>query len=272
MQLLPTGFSLPAAPYLLALALASAAVVGLLVRRRPPVTSRLVAAFAPWMVAGATGYALFQVRAVPRAVAPFFGNPVVYASTFVLAGAVWLAVADRPADRWNRGSAPRAVAATGAVVAGALLAVAVGVGLARGTLTLRWPAVAVGVSAAIAGGAWLLARDRLDAAATGAPGALVLAGHVLDGVSTAVGTHLGYGEQTPLSAFVIDLGAGLPPASVLGDAWLFVVVKLLLAVVVVALFADYVREAPGEGSLLLGLVAAVGLGPGAHNVVLFALA
>lgn len=272
MQLLPSGFALPPAPYLLALGLATMLVGGLLVRRGPPITPRLVGAFAPWMVAGATGYALFQVRAVPDPLAPLFGNPVVYLSTFVLAGAVWLAVADRSADRWARGSAPWTVAASGTLVAGGLLAVAAGVALARGSLTLWWPSVAVAVSVGLAGGTWLLARDRLDVGATGAPGVLVVAGHVLDGVSTAVGTHLGYGEQTPLSAIVIDLGAALPPASVLGDAWLFVVVKLLLALIVVALFGDYVREEPAEGSLVLGLVAAVGLGPGAHNVVLFALA
>lgn len=36
--------------------------------------------------------------------------------------------------------------------------------------------------------------------------------------------------------------------------------------------ADYVREEPTEGYLLLGLVAAVGLGPGVHNLVLFSIA
>ena len=66
--------------------------------------------------------------------------------------------------------------------------------------------------------------------------------------------------------------AGLPAPAVLGDAWLFIIVKLLVAGAVVALFDEYVREDPTEGYPLLGLVAAVGLGPGVHNVVLFAIA
>jgi uncharacterized membrane protein len=45
-----------------------------------------------------------------------------------------------------------------------------------------------------------------------------------------------------------------------------------LATGVVLLLTDYVEEAPREGVLLLGLVAAVGLGPGAHNLVLFTVA
>lgn len=272
MQLLPSGFALPPLPYLLVVALGSLAVLALLYRRSPPVTPRIVTAFAPWMVAGATGYALFQVNAVPGPVEPLFGNPLVYATTFVLAGLVWLASADHPPDRWELPSVPGAVGGTGMAVAGTLLAVAVLVGLARDSLSLYWSGVGLVVSAALAAVAWVAVRDRLDVAVTGSPGGLVLFGHVLDGVSTAVGTHLGFGEQTPLSSAVIEFGATLPVASYLGDAWLFVVVKLLLAVVVLYLFTDYVREEPAEGTLLLGVVAAVGLGPGAHNLVLFAIA
>lgn len=272
MQLLPSGFALPPLPYLLVVAVGSVAVAGLLYRRSPPVTSRVVAAFAPWMVAGATGYALFQVDAVPAPVAPLFGNPVVYVTTFLLAGLVWLASADYSPDRWGLPSVPGAIAATGATVAGTLLAYAVVVGVARDTLSLFWPAVGFVGSVALAAVTWFVVRDRIRVGVTGSPGALVLFGHVLDGVSTAVGAHLGFAEQTPLSGVVIEFGAGLPPAAVFGDAWLFVLVKLVLAIVVLYLFADYVREEPAEGALLLGVVAAVGLGPGAHNLVLFALA
>ena len=271
MQLLPTGFALPPLPYLLVVTLGSLAVLGLLYRRHPSVTPRVVTAFAPWMVAGATGYALFQVQAVPAPVEPLFGNPIVYLSTFVLAGTVWLATADYPADRWRLPSVPGAVGATGVGVAGTLLAYAAVVGATSDGLSLFWPGLGLVVSVAIAAVTWVAVRDRLAVGVTGSPGGLVLFGHVLDGVSTAVGTHIGFGEQTPLSGAIIEFGASLPVAAYLGDAWLFVVVKLLLAVVVLYLFTDYVREAPAEGPLLLGFVAAVGLGPGAHNLVLFAL-
>ncbi|WP_255197259.1 DUF63 family protein [Halorarius litoreus] len=272
MPLLPSGFALPPLPYLLAVVVGTLGVAGLLYRRGPRVTPRVVAAFAPWMVAGATGYALFQVGAVPAPIEPLFGNPIVYATTFVLAGLVWLAALGQPADRWDLPSVPGTLAATGGLVAGALLAYAAVVGLTGDGLSLFWPGVGLVVTVLLAGVTWVVLRDRFDAGVTGTLGLLVVFGHVLDGVSTAVGTHLGFGEQTPLSNVVIEFGADLPPAAFLGEAWLFVLVKLLLAAVVVSLFVDYVREAPGEGSLLLGVVAAVGLGPGAHNLVLFALA
>ncbi|PSP59174.1 DUF63 domain-containing protein [Halobacteriales archaeon QH_7_66_36] len=269
-QLLPTGASLPPLPYLAAVLLALAAVGGALSRHRPPVTPRVVAGFAPWMAAGASGYALFQVDVVPDAVTPLFGNPIVYASTFAVAGAVWLAVADRPADRWALSAVPGVLAVTGGAVATLLVAAGVATALARGSLTLAWPLGGLGLSVALAGGIWLGVRDRVGV--TGWPGLLVLFGHTLDGVSTAVGIRLGFGEQTPLSARLIEAGAGLPPASLLGEAWLFVLVKLVVATGVLFVFREYVREDPSEAALYLGVIAAVGLGPGTHNLVLFALA
>jgi uncharacterized membrane protein len=272
-QVLPSGFALPALPYLVGLLVALGVAVGGLYRRRPPVTEATVAALAPWMAAGGTLYALFQAGAVPAPIAPLFGSPAVYVTVGVLAGLVWAAVSERPGGTWAPSSAPGVLAATGS----ALLLVA----LVASVVAVPGPdAGAVGRSAAILAGS-LLATGAVWAGlgaletgrATGAVGVLAVLGHALDGVSTAVGYDvLGFGEQTPLSRLVIEFGAGLPAPAVLGDAWLFVVVKLLLAAVVVALFDDYVREEPTEGYPLLGLVTAVGLGPGAHNLVLFAVA
>ncbi|WP_020222266.1 DUF63 family protein, partial [Halarchaeum acidiphilum] len=104
-------------------------------------------------------------------------------------------------------------------------------------------------------------------------GALVIFGHALDAATTAVGVDaLGFGEQTPLSRVIMQFAGSLPTAPVLGVGWLFIAVKLVLAVGIVLLLADYVREAPTEGYLLLAFIAAVGLGPGAHNLLLFTVA
>lgn len=269
MGLLPSGFALPPLRVLAVLSIAAAATGGLLYRRDPPVTGQVVAAFAPWMVAGATLYALYQVEAVPAPVRPLFGTPAVYVTTFVAAGLLWAAIADRrPTDGID--TVPGVLAAVGTVAAVALLAVAGSVGLRRGTLSLAAPAAAFIVSVAVAAAVWYGVRDRLRVGVTGAPGVLVVVGHALDGVSTALGTALGYGEQTPLSRLLIEAGGALPLPYVEG-AWLFAVVKLALAVVVLVLLADYARERPQEGALLLGIVAAVGLGPGVHNLVLFAI-
>jgi uncharacterized membrane protein len=267
-MVLPSGFALPSLPYLTVVAAAVLAVGWLLVREAPPVTDRTVLAFAPWMVLGSTLYVCFQLDLYPSTVAPFFGSPTVYATTFAVAGATWLAA--------RRTARPLlATAAVGGVLAVFPTAAAVGYGLAHDTLTLAWPLAAVVAAAVIGHVAWWAVEQLRpdDVAAVGAAGALAVFAHVLDGTSTAVGVDvLGFGEQTPLSAAIMHAAAELPTASIIGVGWLFVLVKTALGAAVVLLLAEYVREDPVEGSLLLAVVAAVGLGPGAHNVLLFVAA
>jgi uncharacterized membrane protein len=271
LQVLPSGFALPPLPYLLGLLVAVAATLVLLGRVDPEVTPAVVAGFAPWMVAGAAGYALFQVDGVPDPVAPLFGSPAVYLTTFVLAGPVWAALDARglPVDSWSLRSAPSLLLLSGAVAACAVVGVAF---LAAERLRPLLPGVGLLVSVVLAVAVWFgLRRARPMVRTAGPAGFVLVAGHVLDGISTAIGTDLlGFGEQTPLSRFLIETGAALAPE--LGGGWLFVLVKTALAAVVLVVLADYVREDPRRGLLLVGLAAAVGLGPGAHNLVLFAIA
>lgn len=268
MAVLPSGFAIPPTPYLFVVLVLTGVVAAALWVSRPTINQTTVLSFAPWMVAGAGLYALYQAAAIPAAAAPFFGSPIVYATTFVLAGGVWAG-----ASRYEL-MAPVLVASVGAVVAAGAVGGAIAVGLERGTFAPLWPLLAVLLGGALGGIVWVaMRRYSLRVADTGYAGALVVVGHGLDGVSTAVGADvLGFGEQTPLSRFVLEVGRALPTAELIGAGWLFVGVKLALAVGVVAVVADLVRDDPGQGYIALGIVAAVGLGPGAHNVVLFAIA
>jgi uncharacterized membrane protein len=198
----------------------------------------------------------------------------VYLSTFVLAGLVWAGAARFPADTWSFPSVPAVLVVTGAVTAGGLVGNALVVGQARGGLALVLPVAGLVASVALATVLYLPLRRRYPAVPeVGSAGWLVVFGHTLDGVSTAVGTDLmGFGEQTPLSRLLIEFGASLPTADLVGAAWPFLLVKLVLAAFVLVALGDYAAEEPTRGSLLLGLVAAVGLGPGFHNLVLFAIA
>jgi len=265
-MVLPAGTSVPPLPYLLVL-LGGAATVGWFLRReRPAVTADVVLALAPWMVVGAALHVLYQIGAAPAAVAPFLGTPAVYVSTAIVAGAVWLLalrVSDAPAFRLGVvGSGLLLVAVTFALTVGGVERVAVPLG-----------ALVVGVALGV--GAWL-AVGRLrpdDVAATGYVGLLVVVAHALDGVSTAAGVDLlGFGERTPASRAIMEVAAALPTADLLGVGWLFVLVKVAVAAGVVVLFAEYVREDPTPGYALLGLIAAVGLGPASHNLLLYAVA
>ncbi|WP_297886568.1 DUF63 family protein [uncultured Halorubrum sp.] len=264
--LLPAGTTLPPLPHLLVVLLATGGVVAALRRRRPRVTGRRVLALGPWMALGSAAHVLYVVDALPASLAPFAGSPTVYLTVGSLAGAAWLAA---DAARPDRVSAT--LAAAGALCLVPVVAVAVGTGLSPAGA--RWSAVALALTVPVAALAWLgLTRLRPEAAVTGGIGALAVFGHALDGVSTAVGTtQLGFGERTPVSRILLEVG-GLPSVPVLGDGWLFLLVKLVVATAVVWLFAAYVRETPAEGFLLLGFVAAMGLGPAAHNLLLFSVA
>ena len=276
-QVLPEGSTLPPPRVLLVLAIALVGVVLVLRRIAPRVTNRVVVAFAPWMVAGSNCYVLYQVDGVPEGVAPFFSSPTVYVSIAVLAGAVWAATAavGLPADRWRLPSVPGVVGLVGGIAAIAAVgwALAFGTGTREG-LMLAWPSAGLVIAVLLAAVVWGgLRRIAPETRITGGVGALAVFGHTLDGVSTAVGIDvLGFGEQSPVSRAIITFAADLPTAPVLGAAWLFILVKLVLAAVVVVLMSGYVREEPAEGYLLLGAVAAVGLGPGAHNLLLFVIA
>ncbi len=274
MQVLPAGTTVPSPGYLLVLVCALGTVALALYRVAPRVTDRVVVSFAPWMVVGSSLYVLYQDGAIPRIVAPFFGSPAVYVSVAIVAGAVWAGttMADLPVDSWEFPSVPGVVALVGGVVAVAVVGWTLFVG-ARGGFTLVWPLIGLLVAIILAAVVWTgLRRAYPETEITGAAGGLVIFGHALDGVSTAVGIDiLGFGEQSPLSRAIIEFAAGLPIAGVVGSGWLFVLVKLVLAAGIVVLLSDYVREEPAEGYLLLGAVAAVGLGPGVHNLLLFTI-
>jgi len=271
--ILPADFGLPPVPYLAALVVASAATLGALYFRRPPVTARTVTALAPWMAAGGALYALYQADVVPGDIAPLFGSPAVYVTVGVLAGLLWAAVADRPGNSWEPTDAPAILATVGGLLLlGVLFAAALApTPRAVGTTPSVSAAIFL-VSVLVTAAVWAALSRLVDVSATGTVGIVTVFGHTLDGISTAIGYDvLGFGEQTPLSRVILEAGGSLPAPEIIGGGWLFVLVKVALGAAIVALFEEYVRSDPTEGYLLLGLIAAVGLGPGVHNLVLFVI-
>lgn len=265
-MILPAGSRLPPLPYAVAIVLAVAAVGWTLHDRGVALDDRTVLALAPWMIAGSTAYVAFQREVLPAVLAPAFSSPAVYGTTFAVAGGVWL-VARR------HSLTLRLLAGAGCLAA--LLPTAAAVLSADGELSLVAPLGGVVVAAALSWVTWRAIAATWPAvdAAIGRATPLVVFAHALDGVSTAVGIDLlGFDERTPLSWLVMEAAARLPTAEAIGVGWLFVLVKLALAAVVLRLLAGYVREEPGEGYALVALGAAVGLGPGAHNVLLFVIA
>lgn len=265
-MVLPAGFALPPVPYVVALVVGMITVAAGAWRVRPRVSAGVVVGFAPWMVVGGGLHVLYQTDAGPQVLLPFFGTAAAYVSTFVVAGTVWVVAswAVEP-DR-----VPWILGAAGAVTVVPVVGVLWAAG--GGPTRVGVPVFGLVGSVVLTAVAWAgVRRFHSDTTrVTGWVGALVVFGHVLDGVSTLIGIDiLGLEERTPIPRLIMDLAAQLPTADLIGVGWLFVAVKLGLAVVIVWLFADYLREEPVRAYILLGLIMAVGLGPGAHNLFLY---
>ena len=129
--------------------------------------------------------------------------------------------------------------------------------------------------------AWLGVRRWLPtvAAGSGLAGALVLWGHAVDGVANVIGldwaAELGLRNDLvpkhPLNQAVVDITRDLLSADtirLIGDAWPFLIVKVVAVVFVLTLFDEELREeAPRYTTLMLVAILAVGLGPGTRDML-----
>ncbi|MGQ3411708.1 DUF63 family protein [Natrinema sp. LN54] len=273
-MVLPEGFVVPPWYLLGPVIVVLGGVIALLWALEPPVTDRTVIAFAPWMMFGACLHVLYKLGAFPATIEPLFTAPMVYAVTATVAGIVWI-IAIFLHVGGLQPTIPRFVGIAGTAFFTVFTMFALSLGLEAGTLEPFWPVIAVVVAGIVTAVAWIaLSLWFTDiATTTSATGALVVFGHTLDGVTTAIGYDvLGAGEDVPLSLLILEAGEALPTAEYVGASWLFVLVKVVLAMVILGLFREYVEEAPQQARTLLALVAAVGLGPAVHNTLLFAVA
>ncbi|WP_265110105.1 DUF63 family protein [Halosolutus halophilus] len=272
-MVLPEGFALPPWYFLVPLLVVLTGVVVLLWTVDPPVTDRTVLAFAPWMMFGSALHVLYQIGVYPDGIAVLFTTPSVYLVTATLAGGIWLLGVFLYAAGLQS-SVSQFVGITGTAFFVAFATFAIVSRSGEGALDPFWPVIGVVVAGLVTAIAWLALSLWFTevAAVTSITGVLVVFSHTLDGVSTAIGYDvLGVSENVPLSLLILEVGSNLPTAEYIGSGWLFVLVKVALALLILGLFKEYVQEAPRQARTILGLVAAVGLGPGVHNVLLFTL-
>ncbi|WP_254808509.1 DUF63 family protein [Natronosalvus amylolyticus] len=270
-MVLPEGFVLPPWYMLVPLVVVLTGVVALLWVLEPPVTDETVLAFTPWMMLGSTLHVLYKLGELPSSIEVLFSAPTVYATTAIVAGLTWIGGSFLYAAGLQR-SIERVLGITGTSFFIVFAMFTVISGWQMGNFDPFWPVISVVVAGIVAGLAWVgLSLWLTDVAAiTGLTGAIVVFSHSLDGVSTAIGYDvLGGTEEVPASRLILEAGEALPTAEFIGAGWLFVLVKVVLALVIVALFKEYVRDAPRQARTILAFVAAVGLGPGVHNVLLF---
>lgn len=274
-----TGFVIPPVLQSLTLVVGVITIASLLYSLRPPVTQRIVLSFVPWVVAGATLHVFYQIGEAfeplyPPAVAPYFSAPAVYLTTFILMGTVWVVALMIVPSSSREQKISQYLLATGVGVMSPLLGLLIWQGGTAEPLTFQPILPILGLVATlvltfivyIALGAW---RTHIIADARYV-GALVLFSHLFDAITTTIGIDLmGAHERSVLPRRIMEFAAGLPTAETIGTGWLFILVKLVLAVAIIAVFASYVRERPTEGNLVLAFIAFVGLGPAVNNFLLF---
>ena len=286
MQVPFEGFVVPPVEYTALLAVGTAVVLALLYAVQPPVSQRTVLAFLPWMISGAALHVfyqlgeLYQVQIYPPVAEPFFSAPAVYLTTFIGMSGIWVisSIIGMGAQSSVSGS-DKVAQYLGALGLGVMIPLVglifwQGLDPAVGPMEPVMPLVGIITTMVVTFvvyiiiGTWrthIIAQARLV-------GALVLFAHLLDGITTAIGNDiLGVHERSVLSARIMEFAADLPTAEYIGSGWLFVVVKMLLAVLIVVGFADYVSEEPTRGNLFFALIVALGIGPAMNNIFLFLL-
>lgn len=269
---------LPDPVYWIPIALLFVGVLGILYLIEPEVTDWTVPAFGMWVAAGALLHVLRRQSIFPDVLAPLFGAPMLYLTTATIIAVAWslseLVVEMRPPGV----SCDRQVAIGGAFVVVLVVALSLVDAINVGIVRPLWPTLALFGAAILTAIVWVAMGIFLTdtAKATGATGITLLFAHLLDAITTGIGvvgpdplpSLIGKHTLSPVAGFAFDLaGEGSP---VLG-ALSFLVLKLVLAVAVIAVFARVVDQQPTGGRLGLGVVAAAGLGPALHNVLLFSV-
>lgn len=270
-MVLPEGFVLPPWYLLVPMLVVLAGVLALLWALDPPVTDRTVLAFAPWMMFGSALHVFHRIGGYPEQIEVLFATPSVYLVTAIIAGTAWIIGSFLYAGGLQP-TISRFVGISGTAFFAVFAMILFNAGWEAGTFQLFWPVIGVVIAGIVTAIAWLaLGLWFTDVATTtSVTGALVVFGHALDGVSTALGYDVfGASEEVPLSRVILEAGQSLPTDEYVGAGWLFILVKVAMALVILGLFKEYVEDRPQQARTLLALVAAIGLGPGVHNILLF---
>lgn len=265
-------------PTFLVLAATAGLLTVVLYTERPVLSRRAVVSLVPWMIVASALAVLAARVAYPPMIQPAVTGAGAYLTTYVLVGLVWFALLQFARGARRSGGLPSYLGAMGL---GAAIVVVSAILLTAGALDVGdvfWLAVAPIAAAVVAAVVLvLLGLWYTEAAAyTGVVGGLVVFGHALAAIATALAV-VGGGEHTLLSWLVLDALATVGAAAALGLdpqllwAWGLVWTRLLLATAVVVALSTYTHRHPTRGNLVLGLVAALGIVQGVTALLAFAV-
>jgi uncharacterized membrane protein len=241
-------------------------VAGLLAAAGVPVERRTVLAATPWMVVGGLLHTLAVTGAYDGLPAGILGSALAAPAAVAIAGLPWLALVQIGRVR-PRADPAGYLAATGGGALVPLLAATVLFG--RATVATVVPVVLTPVIAAIVTAVvvFVLGLSAAPAiATTRSLGLLVVYAQAFHAVAIAVAVDgLGTVAEAPLTALATDLAAMGPEG--FGSVWPLVAAKLAVAVLTLVVAGRVVERRPVAGYLLLGVVAALGIGPGVATLL-----
>jgi uncharacterized membrane protein len=253
----------PSAPALVTAVLVSVAgllAVGVVAWVGPPVTRRVVLAGTPWMVVGGLLHPLATTGVYDGPLAPALGSPLVVPVTVVLATVLWIPLVQAGHVRARMDPAGY-LAASGAGVGLPVLAVTLLAG--RATVATLVPLALAPVVAAIAAAAVVLILGLSAAPALAAARSLALLAvyaQAFHAVAVVVAVDaLGMPASGPLARVAVGLGA--PLADGFGVAWPFLFLKLCAVALLVVGLGRLAEHRETAAYVLLGTVAALGVGP-----------
>jgi uncharacterized membrane protein len=234
--------------------------VGVVAWVGPPVTRRLVLAGIPWMVLAGLLYPLAATGVYGGPLAAALGSPLVVPVTVVLATALWIPLVQAGRVR-ARGDPAGYLAASGTGVVVPVLAVTVLAG--RATVATLVPLALTPVVAAIAAAAVVFVLGLSAAPALAAARSLALLAvyaQALHAVAVVVAVDaLGMPASGPLAGATVGLGAALVDG--FGIAWPFLFLKLCVVALLVVGLGRLAERRAAAAYVLLGTVAALGVGP-----------
>lgn len=242
-------------------------VAGLLVRLGPVVDRRTVLATLPWMLLGGVIHTLARAGAYDGTLAATLGSMLVVPAMVLLGGVPWLVLLQTGRLR-TRSDPAGYLGATGIGVLVPVLAAVVLFG--RVTIDTLVPVMVTPVAAAVVAAAVVLVLVLSAApslAATRSLGLLVVYAQAFHAVAVAVAVDaLGTTATGPLVDVAVEIGTEAAVGGV-GTAWPLVPVKLVGAAAVVVVAGRLAERRPMAAYLSLGVVAALGIGPGVATLL-----
>ena len=251
------------------LGVASVIVWVLLYREKPQIKPGTVFAIVPWTVLAASLLIYSSFSEFPEYARPLATPLTITIATLFLFGFFYLLFDQLAAMNGSQSSLDYYIGAMG--VGTALILVLIIIMLGGFSLAdLLWLTVIPIISGMLATMAIILFTMLSPdvAAYTGIVGWLAVTAHVMEAITTAVRLEIfGPEAHTIITRSLAELSNNIPILATVPFGWEYVVLRLLIAVILVAVIAPVVRNSPRRGYVALGIFTILGVYPAAYDIL-----